>query len=513
MKTTNEHVKNSLVNILTASYSYVFTLFLTVIVRGIMVYTLGQKYVGLNGVMASVLSSFSLADLGIDSVLLFLLFEPLEKKAYEQVYQLTKLFQKIYFCIGIVFFTIGLIALPFTKQIFGLQTVQIKSFVWIYLLFLINAGVSYFFVYYRTLLNADQQSYVIARITLIVNIITGVAQVAGLLVTKNFVTYAVIQLIGTLILNLVIEATAKRKYLFLTASSKKPWHRPDHNVISTLIKNTVGGVSNKIGSVIVFSSDNILLAHFETLALVGMYSNYMLIVQGAAAFFSKIIASTTATIGNFGVAADPSKNLKLFIRVNVILNVIISLMIVPLILCFSAFVRLWLGAHSVLPFMSVNIIVINFVLQIQRYPSLTFIDAFGLQWIQKWKSVIESLINIGVSLFLLMSFHAGLNGVLLGTLISTLTVVSWYEPYIVLRNVCDKQYRKFIGMALPFILLFTCELFLADGMLRFFPVIILWKALLFAIVFDCLLVLIYFVVFNRNGKLQSVIKGFQNDAH
>lgn len=505
MKTDESRLKNSIINMFTASIAYVATMIMTIFVRGFLVYYLGQRYVGLNGVMTSVLSSFSLADLGIDSVLVFLLFSPLEQKKISAVKRLMILFRKIYFSIGVIFFLVGLIAIPFFTQIFGSQAASIPNFLTIYLIFLTNAGVSYFFVYYRTLLNADQQSFVVARITLVVNVLIGVVQIFCLVFLKSFIIYGVVQLTGTVLTNLVIELTARRKYSFLSVKLPREETKTDKSTIKVLIKNTIGGISNKIGTVIVVSSDNILLAHFENLSVVGIYSNYMLIVQGISAFFSKIISSTTATLGNFGVAASPQKNLHLFSQVNFILNVIIALIIFPLTLCFSAFIRLWTGVGSVLPLFSVLLIIVNFILQIQRYPSLTFIDAFGLQWVQKWKSVFESLINIVVSLVLLISFKLGLVGVLLGTFASTVLVVSWYEPYIVLRHVCGQQYRKFIKQFCTFWILFVVQLFVSFILLNsFLSEISFVFSLLISLVFELLICIFIFFIFRKNENFQIV---------
>ena len=270
MKTDESRLKNSIINMFTASTAYVATMVMTIFVRGFLVYYLGQKYVGLNGVMTSVLSSFSLADLGIDSVLVFLLFSPLEQKKTATVKKLMILFRKIYFSIGVIFFLVGLSAIPFFSQIFGSQATNIPNFLTIYLIFLANAGISYFFVYYRTLLNADQQSFVVARITMIVNVSIGVVQILCLVFLKSFIIYGLVQLTGTLLTNLIIELTARQKYSFLRVKLSKEETKTDKSTIRIWIKNTIGGISNKIGTVIVVRSDNILLAHFENQSVVGM---------------------------------------------------------------------------------------------------------------------------------------------------------------------------------------------------------------------------------------------------
>ena len=104
-------------------------------------------------------------------------------------------------------------------------------------------------------------------------------------------------------------------------------------------------------------------------------------------------------------------------------------------------IHFWLGHDYVLSQYIVLLIVINFILQISRQPALTFIDGYGLQWVQKWKSIIESALNIVFSLVALICFRSGLAGILLGTIGSTLLFVIWYEPFIVLTHALKMENR------------------------------------------------------------------------
>lgn len=71
----NSRRQNAIINVITASGVYVFTMLLSLIVRGALSRSLGQDYVGLNGVLTSVITSFAIADLGIDFVFIYLICE------------------------------------------------------------------------------------------------------------------------------------------------------------------------------------------------------------------------------------------------------------------------------------------------------------------------------------------------------------------------------------------------------------------------------------------------------
>lgn len=56
-----------------------------------------------------------------------------------------------------------------------------------------------------------------------------------------------------------------------------------------------------------------MLANFETLRIVGMYSNYLMITNGVSSLLSKMIASVTAIVGNLGSEGNEEKNLTTFV--------------------------------------------------------------------------------------------------------------------------------------------------------------------------------------------------------
>lgn len=78
-----------------------------------------------------------------------------------------------------------------------------------------------------------------------------------------------------------------------------------------------------------------------------------------------------------------------------------------------------------------------------RQPSQMFINTYGLFWHIKWKSLIEALINLIVSLLLVSTFKMGILGVLLGTIVSNITTNVWWEPYVAFKFGLYEKLRKY----------------------------------------------------------------------
>lgn len=418
-------------NIVTMFLTYVLTVILSFYVRAVFIQKLGSQYLGLNGVFTSILSVLSVSDLGMESVFSFLLYKPIAHKNRESIRTLIALFKKVYAIVGTVILVIGLMIIPFLPFILGKQGNDLSHVTLIYVILLINSAGSYFFTYNRTMLNADQKNYMITGTSFYITTIVNIFQIILLNVRSSMVVYVSLFLIGTLATNIILSRRVIKNYPYLKKLPKKV--KLDAKSKEVLFQNTIGGLSNKLGSIVVFASDNILLSVFVNLNMVGLYSNYTLIMNSALGLLQKVFATITATIGNIAIKS-PERGFEVFKQLNFYITVIAFFVSPQLFILLRPVISLWLGDQYVLSQYIVMLIIINFVLQVSRIPSLMYIDAYGLQWIQRWKSVIESILNIVLSMILLTIFHLGLRGVLLGTIGSTLFFVTWFEPYIVLKN-------------------------------------------------------------------------------
>ncbi|MBA5938420.1 lipopolysaccharide biosynthesis protein [Leuconostoc citreum] len=418
-------------NMLITAMTFISTLIVSFTVRAIFVNRLGSEYLGLNGVFTSILSVLAISDLGIESIFGYLLYRPLAEDNKESIRLFISFLRKVYNIIGASVFIIGMSIIPVVPLIIGPKGMKLDDVFLIYIILLINSSLSYLFTYNRTILNADQKNYIITSTTFLISLIVSIFQIIVLIVFKSMVGYVVLLLLGTVVTNIYISKKVIVDYPFLKSLPRKV--RLDVKSRKTVVQNSIGGFSNKIGTAVVFASDNILLAVFVNLSTVGIYSNYTLIINGITALFQKVTGAITASIGYISVKS-PNESFRVFQRINFYITVILFFITPQIFILLKPLIVFWVGSQYLLSPIIVSLIVGNFVLQVSRTPALTYIDAYGLQWVQKWKSVIESLLNLAISLILLLFFHLGLIGVLLGTVGSTVLFVMWFEIYIVLKH-------------------------------------------------------------------------------
>ena len=219
-------------------------------------------------------------------------------------------------------------------------------------------------------------------------------------------------------------------------------------------EHTIGTLFDRVGTIFVRSSDNILINNFVNIEAVGMYANYLLVINNVQ---SIIWTTLTSIVSNIGVklsdhSVKTSEKEDMFYKyfsMNYLLSFILG---IGLTFNMNGFIQLWLGKQFLFPFLTTILIGINFFIQGVRTTSLLFINALGLNWFQKYKAIVESILNILLSVFFAKYLSLGINGILIGTISSTIIVPLFFEPYTVIHNGISSGFRKYLKINMFFIL-------------------------------------------------------------
>lgn len=433
--------KNSLINVTVSLLSQFIILIIAFPARMVFIKILGIEYLGINGLFTNIISILSIAELGIGSAITFSLYKPISDDNEIEISGIMNLYAKIYKSIGTIVFLLGLMLIPFLNIIVG-DNNNVSNLIVIYLLFLSNSSISYFLSYKRSIIIAYEKSYIINIIHSLVLIGLNIIQVVILFLTKSYIFYLVIQLVLNFSENIIISMIADKKFSFLTTKENK------RNIIvpevkKNIVTNIRALVIHKLGSITVLGTDNIIISVFVGLKWVGLYSNYLLIVNAINSFINQIFSSITASVGNLNVTTNVRKRYEIFSHILFINFWIVSFCTITLYVLLNPFIGIWLGNEFAMNNGIVLCIVINFYITGMRQTVLTFKSASGLFWQDRYKPLIESIINIVLSIILAKKI--GISGVLLGTIISALSTSVWIEPFVVFKygfNLSLKLYFK-----------------------------------------------------------------------
>jgi O-antigen/teichoic acid export membrane protein len=425
--------KNSVKNLIAGIGSEVLITLIKFVTRTIFIQTLGAKYLGISGLFTNILTVLSLAELGIGTAITYSLYKPIANKDEHQIILLMKLYKNAFRLIGIAIAIIGLLLIPFLPIIIK-DEINFVNLNFIFLLYLMQTVSSYlFFAYKSVIIKANQKERVITSIGLVYFVITNIIQIIILVVYSNFEVFVMISVISNVLQNITIAVKANKMFPYINKKTKD--NLPKSEKIN-IFKNIYANFIYKINAVILNSTDSILLATFIGLEIVGIYSNYLLIVSTVKTILNKFYSAIISSLGDLHASENRKQEYAIFKIVNFFTFFVSGLAAIATFVVGNMFIKFWVGSEFVLSDLFVLLIAIEiYIFGIQRNLSI-FRSAMGLFQQAKYRPILGIFINLSVSLILLNQI--GIYGVVIGTIISILVTFLSFDPYIIYKYVFKK---------------------------------------------------------------------------
>ena len=434
--------RNSIRNALIGLIGQILTMLTSFVCRMVFTRMLSANFLGIEGYFSNILVLLSLSELGIGTAITYFMYKPIAENDTEKLKQLSYLYKLLYACVGTFVLVAGIILTPFIHLLIKEVPEEIQHIQIIFMLYILNLALSYFFSYRRVIIEAHQQMYITSAYSYFLTLGQHIAQIIILLLTRNFILYLIMQVLTTFLINFAIALKSKKMYPY---ASEKPINKLPKYEIKEIFRNVKAMFMHRIGNAVVNGTDNILIAKFSGLIDTGIYSNYYLIVKSLTNILSVIFNGLTASVGNLSVLSDKKYVREVFEKLNFFDYCLFSFASISYFVVSEPFMKLCFGESYVFPVYVSVIIAFNFYLSGMRQVTLRFRDAMGLFYKDRYKAVAESIINLVVSLILAKYF--GLIGVFWGTAISTLTTSAWVEPYILYKygfeEKCGSYFKEY----------------------------------------------------------------------
>jgi len=414
---------NSIRNILTGFIGQALVLGVGFINRIVFIRCLTAEYLGINGLFTNILSMLSLAELGIGTAIVYALYKPLAEHNEEKISALMQFYKKAYNFIGCVVGIVGLFLIPFLTKLIGEAPEIQENLYVIYLFYLFNTVISYFFTYKSSILIADQKNYIVTITNSVIVIGQCILQSIILIVTRNYILYLVCQAIGTIVYNLFISRISDKQYPFLKQRKNKKLDEKDKK---NLFINIKALVITKVGGILVNSTDNIIITALRGIELTGLNSNYTLLTNTLNSILTVVFNGMTASIGNANAIEKKENRIKLFKSINLLNFWLYGWCSISFIVLSNEIVRLCFGEHYLLPMSVVIIMAVNFYTVGMQNAVWTFFNTMGLFNHGKYLVLVTGSVNIFLSIYLGKIW--GLFGILVATFISRLVTNIWYSP-------------------------------------------------------------------------------------
>lgn len=434
-------VRNTSRNAVVGLIYFIVNLTFSFVNRSVLIYVLSESYLGLSSLFTNVLSVLSVAELGFGTVLVYNMYKPIAEKDETKVAALLRAYKYIYMLVGIVVAVVGLILLPFLPYLIKDDTSGLGVNIYVlFSIYLLNTVIGYFFSYKRSLIFAHQRNDIENKSKIVYLSTLNILQIIVLFATKNYTLYVGVMPIATAVDCLIIYRVSTKLYKYPKGGRLDPDTKKD------IKKNVLAMLCHKIGGIIVFGTDSILISAFLGLALLGKYSNYMMIISALRALMTVFITSMQASVGDSVAQRSAEENYRLFKRINFIIAWLSGLFTICCVCLFQHFMTVWssmVGKNQSLDFLCMFLLSVSFFITVTRSVVNLYKEVVGLFIQDAYKPIVESVLNIVLSIVLCR--YIGLAGIILGTILSSVTFVIWVETYVLYKYYFKLNFMRYFA--------------------------------------------------------------------
>lgn len=421
---TQKSVKNMTIGML----SQLFTLLLSFVSRTVFIKFLTAEYLGISGLFSNVLTVLSFAELGIGDAMTYAMYKPVKEDNRKLVNQLMVVYKKAYTGITVVVGAIGLGLSFFLSFIIAEPPDILESLQLIFWLYVVNNMASYILTYKKSILIAYQENYIVSEVQQIASLIQQIAQMIVLCFTKQYILYLIIQILCTILNNIIISVVVKKRYPWI---NEKDGEELPQEVSKEIFKNVKALSISKIAGVVSNGSDNIIISKFVGLSSVGVASNYTMIINSLNGILWNGLSSLTSSFGNFNVDSTIGQRRKLFNELFLCSYWLYGFMTIGIITLANSFVQLWVGSNYLVPQGVVLALVLITYISGVNFPVYTYQSTLGMFDKMKIPYVLFAVFNILLSI--LLGKNWGLFGVYIATSITRLCTSEVSSGYYVYR--------------------------------------------------------------------------------
>ncbi len=431
--------KKTLINVTVNLMGQLLIFSLAILTRSLMAELMPSDYLGVNGLFTNVLTIMSLAELGIGSAMLYALYKPVAENDQAHITMLMNLYRRLYRAVAVVVAVIGIAMYPLLPYLVHNDTV-IQHLPLIYFMYVAQSVSSYFFFYKTALLSANQDQYIINIYSYLFMVLRYVAQIIILYTTHSFLLYLAAQIMLGIIPNILASRRAEKMFPFIRENRDL---LPPKKERSAIFKNVRAMFMHKLGSVMVYSVDNLLMSALIGLSTVGVYSNYKTIVDSVSNLVRQLLNGIQNSVGNLvALEKDEERIYHIFKALNFAGFLFSSFCTVAMLVLFRPFIRCFFGEEYIFSQTTEMLILAQFYISSMRIIIGQFKDTMGLFWHDRYKPLAEVVVNLGLSWILAMRF--GLDGILAATVIDLLLIPFLVEPLVLFKRGFKQQTKRYL---------------------------------------------------------------------
>lgn len=423
-------VQKSLLNARTNMLFYTLALTLSYFSRRIFLQVLGAQFVGFSGTVGNFLGFLNLAEMGTAMAVSFALYKPLLHRNEEQIAQIVSLTGFLYRRIGMIMTAAGIILSLFLPMIFPHPGFPMRVVFLAYYSFLISSLLSYYFNYGQVLLDADQRNYIVTawlQTTTILKILIQIILLSRF--NGSYYSWILLELLSGITQSIMLRRKVRQHYPYLHHNIKTGRRAlKEFPGITRSIKQLS---IHKISEFVLVSTKDFFIYLFSSLTMVAYYGNYVIIMTRLNQLLLGVLTSMQAGIGNLIAENNTARTMSVFWEIFALRYFITGVFIFSVFQLIEPFVVLWLGSQYLLSKSILYLIMCNVFLIQTRDIVISFVQGYGL-FDDIGAPAVEATLNLSMSL--LLGHLYGIQGVLMGSVISLFAIAFVWKPIYLFRR-------------------------------------------------------------------------------
>ena len=299
---------------------------------------------------------------------------------------------------------------------------------------------TYFLSYKRALLYADQKEYISQGMDSAINILAFFIKYSVIYYFKKFALYLFIQVIQTVVSNLLISGYCKRHYSFLGLG------KFDKKIFFAVFRDVKNVFAGKIAGFIYGATDNLVISTFLGTVQVGYLSNYMIFMTAIKQAVNALFCNMTSIIGHLlnekQYLGKQEEKFRIYAYFRYLLATII---VIPWILLSDYLIQFFFGIEYIMGENIGILLAMDLYIHIVYSLCCEYINGSGNFRYDRNIAISGAVLNLVSSIFFVEKI--GVAGVLIGTVISQ--IFFW-----ILRSLCvynkvfqaeKSEYLKYIA--------------------------------------------------------------------
>ncbi len=499
-------IKNVIRNVLFSYFDLIISGTFSFLSRWIIVFVFSEKYLGLSSLFSSIFQVLCVAELGFASSIVYNLYKPIAENDTKKVCEILNYFRKVYWVVGSVVLTLGLIILPFIKYLIKDDIPDDLNIYILYILFLANTCIGYYFYAYKiSLLDVLQRLDLIKKINSVISIVGFVLQLISLLILKNYYLYAAIPILNALLGNCYVGYISKKEYPQFYCNGK----------IDSVTKNSIrqrvkGLLISNISLVTYTTFDSIILSLFFGLNSVAIYSNYLLIFNTISNLIVVFRRAIQSSVGNSIAVEKVEKNYKDLLILQFIFSMLATWCVVCLLNLCQPFMYFWMGKDNMLTYFDVVLLCAWFYIGVASHSFFLYLAGYGLWWEVRMPYLLSAIVNIVMNIVL--GKLLGITGIIISTFVSSFIFGSIWQCMIVFKHYFKCKFYEFIKKQLLYTLVCLLICLVSFIVCLFIPFKLFIVGLIVRLLISTILsVLIMYLLF-KNYDVYKSSKNYINEA-